>query len=127
MKPVCIAAAIILLIGLTDTVLSQNRAPDTAKFSVDAYGRISSGMTRAEVANWLGDPATVQVKSLPDGPFWGPQEEIDANTLDGLRRYEEWRYEHNGAIYLIWFGDPVEDESAWRTTGKVSYPMGAVF
>jgi len=97
------------------------------KFSVDAYKQISSGMTRTEIKNRLGDPAAIQANSLPKGSFWGPQEGIDINTLDGLRRYEEWQYEHNDTIYLVWFGDPVREKSDWRTIGKTSYPKGAVF
>jgi hypothetical protein len=67
------------------------------------------------------------VKTLPQGPFSGPQEGIEIKMLDSLRRYEEWQYEHKGTIYLIWFGDPVERKSAWRTIGKTSYPKGVVF
>lgn len=98
-----------------------------AKFTVDAYEQISSGMTRTEVRNSLGAPYAVRMNSLPKGPFWGPQEGIDIKALDSLRRYEEWQYEQEGTIYLIWFGDPTEGHSAWRTVGKTSYPKGAVF
>ena len=119
---------IIILIGYTNTALSQNSTSEpNAQFSVDAYKQISSGMTRTEVRNSLGDPAAIRANSLPKGPFWGPQEGIDIKTLDSLRRYEEWQYEHKDTVYLIWFGDPAREKSDWRTIGKTSYPKGAVF
>ena len=128
MKSAIIVTLIIILIGYTNTALSQNSTSEpNAQFSVDAYKQISSGMTRTEVRNRLGDPAAIRANSLPKGPFWGPQEGIDINTLDGLRRYEEWQYEHKDTVYLIWFGDPAREKSAWRTIGKTSYPKGAVF
>jgi hypothetical protein len=109
-------------------VLSQSSGSEpNAQFSVEAYKQIFSGMTRTEIRNRLGDPAAIRTNRLPEGPFWGPQEGIDIKTLDSLRRYEEWQYEHKDTIYLIWFGDPVKGESAWRTIGKTSYPKGAVF
>jgi hypothetical protein len=119
---------IIILFGFTNTVVSKNSTSESiTHFSVEAFNQISSGMTRTEVRNRLGDPAAIRTDSLPKGPFWGPQEGIDIHTLDGLRRYEEWQYEHKDTIYLIWFGDPVREKSAWRTIGKTSYPKGAVF
>jgi hypothetical protein len=128
MKSPIIVTLIIILIGYTHAVLSQNStAESNAKFSVDAYKQISLGMTRAEVRNRLGDPAAIRANSLSKGPFWGPQEGIDINALDSLRRYEEWQYEHKDTVYLIWFGDPAREKSAWRTIGKTSYPKGAVF
>jgi hypothetical protein len=128
MRLASIVTLIIILIGGANTVLSQNSTSEpNAKFSVDAYKQISSGMTRTEIKNRLGNPAAIRATSLPKGPFWGPQEGIDINTLDGLRRYEEWQYEHNDTIYLVWFGDPVREKSDWRTIGKTSYPKGAVF
>jgi hypothetical protein len=128
MKLTIIVTLTIILTGCINTALSQNSASEpSAPFSVDAYKQISSGMTRVEIRNRLGDPAAKRANSLPKGPFWGPQEGIDINTLDSLRRYEEWQYEHKGTIYLIWFGDPAREKSAWRTIGKTSYPKGAVF
>ena len=123
-----VVTLIIISSGCTNTVRAQNSTSEpNAQFSVDAYKQISSGMTRTEIRNRLGDPAAIRANSLPKGPFWGPQEGIDINTLDGLRRYEEWQYEHKDTIYLIWFGDPVSEKSAWRVIGKTSYPKGAVF
>ena len=128
MKLAIVVTLIIILIGCTNTVLSQNSTSEpNAQFSVDAFNQISSGKTRTEVRNRLGDPAAIRTDSLPKRPFWGPQEGIDINSLDVLRRYEEWQYEHKDTIYLIWFGDPVREKSAWRTIGKTSYPKGAVF
>ena len=128
MKSAITVTLIILLLGYTNTALSQNgTAEPHAQFSVDAYQQISSGMTRTEVRDRLGDPAVIRANSLPKGPFWGPQEGIDRNTLDSLGRYEEWQYEHHDTVYLIWFGDPVKEKSVWRTIGKTSYPKGAVF
>ena len=128
MKLDIVVTLIIISIGCANTGLSQNSTSEpNTQFSVDAYKQISSGMTRTEIRNRLGDPAAIRANSLPKGPFWGPQEGIDINTLDGLRRYEEWQYEHKDTIYLIWFGDRVREKSAWRTIGKTSYPKGAVF
>jgi len=128
MKSAIIVTLIIILIGYTNTALSQNSTSEpNAQFSVDAFKRISSGMTRTEVRNRLGDPAAIRANSLPKGPFFGPAEGIDINTLDSLRRYEEWKYEHKNTVYLIWFGDPAREKSDWRTIGKTSYPKGAVF
>jgi hypothetical protein len=128
MKLAIIATLIIILIGCTNMVLSQSSTSEpNAQFSVEAYKQISSGMTRTEIRNRLGDPAAIRANSLPKGPFRGPQEGIDIKKLNSLRRYEEWQYEHRDTIYLIWFGDPVKEESAWRTIGKTSYPKGAVF
>ena len=72
-------------------------------------------------------PLAIRANSLPKGPFWGPQEAIDIRTLDSLSRYEEWQYEHNDTVYLIWFGDPAREKSDWRMIGNTSYPKGAVF
>src|SRR4030067_3686433 len=97
MKLAIVVTLIIILIGCTNTVLSQNSTSEpNAKFSVDVYKQISSGMTRKEIRNRLGDPAAIRANSLPKGPFWGPQEGIDINTLDNLRHYEEWQYENKG-------------------------------
>jgi len=128
MKSAIIVTLIIILIGNINTAMSQNStSKPKAKFSVNAYEQISSGMTRTEVRKRLGDPSTIRVDSLPKGPFFGPQEGIDNNALDSLRRYEEWQYEHKDTVYLIWFGDPAREKGAWRTIGKTSYPKGAVF
>jgi hypothetical protein len=128
MKLAIVVISILSLIGCTNTVVSKNSTSESnPHFSVDIYDQISSGMTRSEVRNRLGDPTAMRVDSLPKGPFWGPQEGIDINTLDSLRRYEEWQYEHKDTVYLIWFGDPVREKSDWRTIGKTDYPKGARF
>jgi len=128
MKTANAIAVILILIGCVNTDLSKHSTLEsTTQFSVDAYKQISPGMTRAEVRNRLGDPVSIQEDSLPDGPFWGPQEGIDISTLDDRRLYEEWQYEHKNRIYLIWFGDPAREKSAWRVIGKTSYPKEAVF
>lgn len=128
MKSAIVTTLLIILIGHTDTALSQDSiSKPNAQFSVDAYNQISSGMTRTEIRKRLGDPADIRVNSLPEGPFWGPQEGIDPNKLNSLRRYEEWRYEHENTIYLIWFGDTVREKSDWGVIGKTSYPKEAVF
>jgi hypothetical protein len=128
MKLAIVVTLIIILIGCTNMVLSKNSTSESnTHFSVDAFNQISSGMTRTETRNRLGDPAAIRTDSLPKGPFWSPQEGIDIKALDGLRRYEEWRYEHKNTVYLIWFGDPVIEKNAWRVIGKTSYPKGAKF
>jgi hypothetical protein len=128
MKSAVIVTLIMIFIGQTNTALSQNITSEpAAQFSVSAYRQISSGMTRTEVRNRLGDPSAIRSNTLPEGRLWGPQEGIDINTLDRRRRYEEWQYEHKDTVFLIWFGDPAREKSAWRTIGKTSYPKGAVF
>lgn len=126
---ICLAVTLaVLFIAWANPALSQaGSSKSGAHFSTDAYMRIASGMTRAEVRSGLGVPAAVRSDILPQGPFMGPQVGIDRNSLDSQRRYEEWHYENKDTVCLIWFGDPKRQKSDWRVIGKTCYPKGAVF
>lgn len=128
MKSAIVVTLITLLVGCADAApLRTGTSEPAVQFSVDSFEGILIGMTRSEVRKRLGEPAAVRAGNLPKGPFWGPHEGIDINALNSLREYEEWRYEDEDSVYLIWFGDRTKEKIAWRTIGKTSYPRGAVF
>jgi len=81
MKSAIIVTLIIILIGYTNTALSQNSTSEpNAQFPVDAYKQISSGMTRTEVRNRLGDPAAIRAKIMRDILVQGVLDIIEDGT-----------------------------------------------
>jgi hypothetical protein len=65
--------------------------------------------------------------SLPDEPFFGPQESL-TGLIPAGSIVDEWRYLENGQVQYVWFsGDTPENRNEWRVIALASYPEGAVF
>jgi len=112
-----LAFFLLLVAGLTSScdLISQRPA------------EIEAGFSRDEVLDALGEPDMVQDFILPDQPFFGPQEGL-ADIVPPGRVVEEWRYESEETIRLVWFtGEPEADREDWTVIATVSYPAGAVY
>jgi hypothetical protein len=90
-------------------------------------GQVEAGLSKAEVIQILGEPNEMSEFSLPDEPFFGPQESL-TGLIPAGSIVDEWRYIENGQVQYIWFsGESLENRSEWRVIALASYPEGAVF
>ena len=79
----------------------------------DPTSEIQAGQTRDEVTAAAGDPDEIDEFTLPDKPFFGPQEGL-ASVLPAGTLAEEWRYRSAGDVIYVWFvADPAEPREAW--------------
>jgi hypothetical protein len=105
----------LLLAGLASGCAAQRGNP----------GDILPGMSRADVTNLLGRPDAVNAGTLPEGPFFGPQESLTAVLPPGAD-YEEWIYPVGEDDCYVWFAGEGAREN-WRVVLTAAYPRDAVF
>ncbi len=88
---------------------------------------ISTGSSRAEVKEQLGDPVRVGEFNLPDVPFFGPQE-ILTDLIPAGTNVEEWVYIQDKEELYIWFvGAQGGSMDQWQVIATGRYPVGAVY
>jgi len=91
------------------------------------YAKVQHGLSRDQVTKLLGDPYLKKEGSVPDRPYWGPQEGL-LSIIGPNASYEEWQYQVKDHNYFIWFsstdGKPKE---LWIVIKNANYPKGAVF
>jgi hypothetical protein len=88
---------------------------------------IQPGASRSEVRAQLGEPEQIQDFSLPEPPFFGPQEGltdlIPAGTL-----VEEWIYTIGQDALYIWFaGEEGQARDQWRVIETARYRAGPFY
>lgn len=93
----------------------------------DARRQIEVGQTQAEVVAALGEPDEVSEFTLPDEPFFGPQEGLVSLVPAGTFVLE-WRYISGDDVRYVWFaserGVPREE---WQVIGTAVHPVDAVY
>jgi len=88
---------------------------------------ISTGSSREEVREQLGEPERVQEFNLPDVPFFGPQELLTELIPVGTN-VEEWVYLEDEEELYIWFvGAEGQNKDQWKVIETGRYPAGAVY
>lgn len=93
----------------------------------DGFPLIELGALQAEVTLCLGEPAEVQLYSLPTEPFSGPAEVL-VTLLEPGTPVEEWIYHDDDTSYYFWFASTTgQAGETWRLVEKATYPKGAVF
>ncbi len=91
------------------------------------YSKVQPGFSRDQVTKLLGAPYLKREGSVPDRPYWGPQEGL-LSIIGPNALYEEWQYQVQDHNYLIWFSSTDEKPTAqWVVINKGNYPKGAVF
>jgi len=85
----------------------------------DGGTRIHVGLTRNEVEALAGKSTAIVAGVLPDGPFGGPQEGLDAKRLDSDRGYEEWRYTLDSDTFYVFFGDEKLERPEWKVVAVI--------
>lgn len=97
-------------------------APDPA-----STAELEAGQTRAQVRSEAGEPDTIRDLTLPDEPFWGPQEGL-ATILRAGTLVEEWQYEVDDDILYVWFaGGGGVERREWTVVDVAAYPADANF
>jgi hypothetical protein len=88
---------------------------------------ITPGSSKEDVTAVYGEPDRTQEFTIPDEPFFGPQEGlIDLVPLGTV--VEEWVYEIGEEELYIWFtGDNNATREQWRVLDLGKYPKGAVY
>ena len=88
---------------------------------------ITQGSSKEEVIALYGGPDRTQEFTIPDEPFFGPQEGLIDLVPPGTA-IEEWAYEIGDEELYIWFtGDDNEAREDWRVLDLGRYPKGAVY
>ena len=88
---------------------------------------ITRGSSKEDVIALYGEPNRTQEFTLPEEPFFGPQEGL-ANLVSPGTVIEEWVYEIGDEELYIWFtGDNDVAREDWRVLDLGRYPKGAVY
>ncbi len=108
--------AVLLVVSLS---ACQGSPADTAV--------VQPGASRSEVRAQLGEPEQIQEFSLPEPPFFGPQEGltdlIPAGTL-----VEEWIYTVGQDALYVWFaGEEGQARDEWRVIETARYRTGPFY
>ena len=112
----CILAAFGLLISACKSLSFEG-----------GFSKVESGASRTEVNSILGAPDERREMRLPEGSFWGPQEDLSTVLKPGTP-FEEWVYHRDGYDYYVWFASPTgEPREDWKVVQKASCPEDAVF
>jgi hypothetical protein len=86
--------------------------------------RIQIGQSRDEV---IGKPNEITEFTIPDEPYFGPQEGL-ANLLAAGTLVEEWRYVAEEEVTYVWFaGQSSEPREQWTVIDSAAYPVNAVY
>lgn len=92
-----------------------------------ASRQIQVGQTRDEVIAAVGEPDEITEFTLPDEPFFGPQEGL-ASLLAAGTPVEEWHYTSAGEVTYVWFaGRSAEPREAWTVIDTAVFPVDAVY
>lgn len=92
----------------------------------NASRHIETGQTRDEVIS-VGKPDEIAEFTVPDGPFFGPQEGL-ANILGQGTIVEEWRYNSEGEVTYVWFATKSsEPRERWTVVNTATMPADAVY
>ena len=88
---------------------------------------VNPGDTQAHVQKLLGEPARTQRFSMPEPPFWGPQESL-TDLIPAGTQVEEWVYVQGKEELYIWFACDSETLTGECSVIKTArYPVGAVY
>lgn len=88
---------------------------------------IEVGQTRGEVIAAAGEPDQISQFTVPDEPFFGPQEGL-AGLLPPCTFVEEWQYVSGEDVTYVWFAGPsAEEQEAWTVIDTAVYPIDAIF
>jgi hypothetical protein len=91
------------------------------------WGNIPIGTSLGEVRKQLGDPDRQQDFSLPEVPFWGPQEKL-AGLIPPGTIIEEWVYVKGDKEFYIWFvGEDEQSKDLWKVIETGKAPVDAVY
>jgi hypothetical protein len=90
-------------------------------------GEIQIGQTRDEVIAVVGDPDEITTFTIPDEPFFGPQESL-TNLLEAGTLVEEWRYAFTKEVTYVWFATKSsEPREEWKVIDTATVPADAVY
>lgn len=93
----------------------------------DAPEAIQAGQTRDQVRAAAGEPDEIVEFTLPDGPFFGPQEGL-VNLVPSGSPIEEWQYRSGDEISYVWFAGPAgEPPEKWTVIDIAVLPADAVY
>jgi hypothetical protein len=89
--------------------------------------QIEIGQTRQEVITAAGKPDAIAEFTIPDEPFFGPQEGL-ASLLDAGTIVEEWRYNSEGEVTYVWFATKSSiPRKQWTVVNTATMPADAVY
>ena len=95
--------------------------------SNDASRQIQIGQTRDEVIAAVGEPDEIMEFTVPNEPYFGPQEGL-AGILASGTLVEEWRYVAEEEVTYVWFAaKSSEPHEQWKVIGTATYPANAVY
>ena len=113
---------IALLLVSVSVLCACNSSDFSEKFNSVQIGASLSGIIRI-----LGQADARQEQTFPEGPFFGPGEELSA-VLNPGELYQEWIYTRDGWDYYIWFKkESASSQNEWRVVQTAKYLHGAVF
>ena len=87
---------------------------------------ITQGSSKEDVIALYGEPDRTQEFTIPDEPFFGPQEGLIDLVPPGTM-IEEWVYEIDDEELYIWFTGADEARGDWQVLDFGKYPKGAVY
>ena len=87
---------------------------------------ITPGSSKEDVTAVYGEPDRTQEFTIPDEPFFGPQEGLIDLVPPGTV-VEEWVYEIGEEELYIWFTGDDDARENWLVLDLGRYPKGAVY
>jgi hypothetical protein len=78
------------------------------------------------VVDLLGEPDEINISSLPEGGFFGPQEGL-LGLLPAGGSYEEWVYDLGDDTFYVWFAGEGTNPKDWLVILTGEYPEDAVW
>jgi len=87
---------------------------------------IIPGSSKKDVTAMYGEPDHTQEFTIPDEPFFGPQEGLIDLAPPGTV-VEEWVYEIGDDELYIWFTRDDETSENWTVLDLGRYPKGAAY
>ena len=86
---------------------------------------VQPGMSHEEVISRVGKADETALRTLPPGPFSGPQEVLP-RLLGAGAAYEEWIYRRGQTVRYVWFPGPVPGKPT-QVIATAEYPADARF
>ena len=122
MKPMMTMLLGLLLAGCSGKPAPSDVPPEPRKDPLTArFERIEDGMSREQVRERMAVPETRRDATLPEGPFWGPQEGLE-KVIPPQTSFEEWVYTNATHVFLVWFWSTNEGpRDTWTVIGRTRH------